>query len=190
MYIKMQPPVFKNTGAAIMGKIIFYEDKNFGGRHYECMSDCADLHSMFDSCRSIRVESGMFMIYDRPNYMGNQYFMKRGEYPDYMGMTSLNDCVRSCRMIPTHRGNFRMKLYQHFDMGGEIVELGDDCPNLMDRFHISNFNSCNVDGHWLIYEQPNYRGRHYYLRPGQYRSFNEWSSMNSRVGSIKRLKDL
>lgn len=92
------------TGCLILlHQIIFYEDRNFGGRHYECMSDCADLHSMFDRCRSIRVESGMFMIYDRPGYMGNQYFMKRGEYSDYLSMTGMNDCVRSCRMIPVVR---------------------------------------------------------------------------------------
>lgn len=67
------------------------------------MSDCTDLHSMFDRCRSIRVESGMFMIYDRPGYAGNQYFLRRGEYPDYMGTTGLNDCVRSCCNIPPVR---------------------------------------------------------------------------------------
>ncbi|XP_060910640.1 beta/gamma crystallin domain-containing protein 1-like [Labrus mixtus] len=177
--------------ADIMGKIIFYEDRNFQGRHYECMSDCADLHSMFDRCRSIRVESGMFMIYDRPSYTGNQYFMRRGEYSDYMGVAGLNDCVRSCRMIPMHRGGYRMRLFEHFDMEGEMMELSEDCPNLMERFHNSNFNSCNVmDGHWLMYEQPNYRGRHFYLRPGQYKSFSEWNGNNSRVGSIRRLMDL
>ncbi|XP_047456100.1 gamma-crystallin S-1-like [Mugil cephalus] len=174
-----------------MGKIIFYEERNFRGRYYECMSDCADLHSMFDRCRSIRVESGMFMIYDRPGYMGNQFFMRRGEYADYMSMTSMNDCVRSCRMIPTHDSRFRMRLYEHFDMGGEMMELTDDCPNLMDRFRISHFNSCNVmDGHWLLYEHPNYRGHHYYLRPGRYRTFSEWSGSSSRIGSLRRLMDL
>ncbi|XP_068184681.1 gamma-crystallin S-1-like [Antennarius striatus] len=174
-----------------MGKIIFYEERNFRGRHYECMSDCAELHSMFERCRSIRVESGMFMIYDRPGYMGNQYFLRRGEYSDYMGTTGLNHCVRSCRMIPVHSGSFRLRLYEHFDMGGEMMELTGDCPNLMDRFHMSNYNSCNVmEGHWLVYEQPNYRGRHYYLRPGHYKSFTEWRGNNSRMGSIKRLVDL
>ena len=71
------------------------------------------------------------------------------------------------------------------------MELTDDCPNLMDRFHLSNYNSCNVmDGHWLIYEQPHYRGRHYYLKPGQYKTFSDWMGNNSRIGSIRRLKDL
>ncbi|XP_061917581.1 gamma-crystallin M2-like isoform X1 [Entelurus aequoreus] len=174
-----------------MGKIIFYEDRDFRGCHYECTSDCTDLQAMFDRCRSIRVESGMFMIYDRPGYLGNQCFMSRGDNPDYMGSSCMNDCVRSCRLIPMHRGSFRMRLYEHFDMDGQMMELTGDCPNLSERFRVSNCNSCDVsEGHWLLYEQPNYRGRHFYLRPGTYRSFNEWSGTTSRVGSVKRLMDL
>ncbi|KAK0146436.1 Gamma-crystallin M2 [Merluccius polli] len=175
----------------MMGKIIFYEDKNFGGRHYECSNDCADLHTMFNRCQSIRVENGMFMIYDRPNFMGNQFFARKGEYSDYMRMMGMNDCVRSCRHIPMHRGNFRMRLYERSDMSGQMNELSDDCPNLMDRFRMSDFNSCNVmDGHWLMYEQPNYRGRHYYVSPGEYRRYNDWGSMNPKIGSIRRVMDL
>lgn len=81
-------------------QIIFYEDRNFQGRSHECSSDCADLHSYFNRCNSIRVESGCFMIYERPNYMGNQYYLRRGEYSDNQRMIGMNDCVRSCRMIP------------------------------------------------------------------------------------------
>ncbi|XP_037542148.1 gamma-crystallin S-1-like [Nematolebias whitei] len=172
----------------MVGKIVFYEDRNFGGRYYECMSDCADLHLLFHHCRSIRVESGMFVVYDRPGFTGNQYFMRRG---DYMSTTGMSYCVRSCRVIPVHSGNFRIRLYEHFDMGGEMMELMDDCSNLMGRFHLQNFNSCTVmEGHWFLYEQPNYRGHNYYVRPGQYRSFMEWSGISSRIGSIRRAIDL
>uniref|UniRef100_A0A673BEQ8 Crystallin, gamma M7 n=1 Tax=Sphaeramia orbicularis TaxID=375764 RepID=A0A673BEQ8_9TELE len=164
---------------------------NFGGRYYECMSDCADLHSMFQRCRSIRVESGMFMIYDRPGYTGNQYFMKRGGYADYMGKAGMNNCVRSCRMIPSHSSTFRIRLYEHFDMGGEMMELTSDCPNLvMERFNVHDIFSCNVtDGNWLFYEHPNYRGRMYLIRPGEYKRFSEWGGRSARVGSIRRIMD-
>ncbi|KAM8857115.1 uncharacterized protein ACB058_008894 [Synchiropus picturatus] len=179
----------RTSSTANMGKIVFYEEKNFGGRHHECMSDCSDLQSLFDRCRSIRVENGMFMIYDRPGYAGTPFFMRRGEYTDIMGMSGMKDCVRSCRMIPMHRGNFRIRLYENQDMRGEMKELTEDCPNLTDRLH--HTNSCEVvDGHWLMYEQPNYRGRQFYLRPGQYRSYSEWNGSTPRVGSIRRLMDL
>ncbi|KAJ8283038.1 hypothetical protein COCON_G00055570 [Conger conger] len=172
-------------------QIIFYEDSNFGGRHHECSGDCADLHSYFSRCHSIRVQSGCFMIYDRSNYMGHQYFLRRGEYSDYQRVMGMNDCVRSCRMIPMHHSSYRMRLYERSDLGGRMMELMDDCPNMMDRFHMSDFHSCNVmDGHWLMYDQANYRGRHFYLRPGEYRRYSDWGGMSPRIGSIRRIMDL
>ncbi|XP_014020740.1 gamma-crystallin M2 [Salmo salar] len=173
-----------------MGKIIFYEDRNFQGRSHECNSDCADLHSYFNRCNSLRVESGCFMVYERPNYMGNQYFVRRGEYPDNQRMIGINDCIRSCRMIPMHRGNYRMRMYDRPDMGGQMNELSDDCPNVQDRFRMSDINSCNVmDGHWLMYDQPNYKGRQYYVRPGEYRRFSDWGGQSPKIGSLRRITD-
>ncbi len=40
------------------------------------------------------------MMYDRPSYMGNQYFFRRGDYADYMSMFGMSESIRSCRMIP------------------------------------------------------------------------------------------
>uniref|UniRef100_A0A3B4Y903 Beta/gamma crystallin 'Greek key' domain-containing protein n=1 Tax=Seriola lalandi dorsalis TaxID=1841481 RepID=A0A3B4Y903_SERLL len=174
-----------------MGKIIFYEDRNFGGRHYECMSDCADLHSMFDRCRSIRVESGIFMIYEKPNYTGNQYYLRRGEYPDFHQWTGVDDSVSSCRLIPMQGpSSFSMRLYERIEFGGQMMDLADDCPSVLDRFHINDIFSCNVtNGNWLFYEHPNYRGRMYLIRPGEYKRFSEWGGRSARVGSIRRIMD-
>ncbi|XP_064165893.1 gamma-crystallin M3-like isoform X2 [Anguilla rostrata] len=172
-----------------MGKIIFYEERNFGGRSYECMSDCAELTSYLSRCHSCRVESGCFMLYDRSNYMGNQYFVRRGEYSDYSRM-GMSDCFRSCRMIPMHRGSFRMRIYERDNFGGQMMEMMDDCDSIMDRYHMSDCQSCNVmDGHWLMYEQPHYRGRMMYMRPGEYRSFRDMGYSNMRFMSMRRIMD-
>ena len=61
------------------------------------------MSSYISRCHSCRVESGCFMVYDRPNYMGNQYFIRRGEYADYMSMWGMNSWIKSCRMIPMVR---------------------------------------------------------------------------------------
>ncbi|KAL7384724.1 hypothetical protein ABVT39_007589 [Epinephelus coioides] len=174
-----------------MGKIIFYEDRNFQGRSYECMSDCADMSSYLSRCHSCRVESGCFMVYDRPNYMGNQYFMRRGEYADYMSMMGMSGGIRSCRMIPMHRGQFRMRIYERENFGGQMHELMDDCDNIMDRYRMNDCMSCHVmDGHWLMYEQPHYRGRMMYLRPGEYRSFRDMGMSGMRFMSMRRIIDM
>lgn len=39
------------------------------------------------------------MVYERPNYMGYQYVVKRGEYPEYQRWMGVNDRISSCKMI-------------------------------------------------------------------------------------------
>ncbi|XP_029936315.1 gamma-crystallin S-1-like isoform X2 [Myripristis murdjan] len=175
---------------ANMGKIVFYEEKNFGGRSFEYSSDCVDLQCQFSRCNSIRVENGCFMIYDKPNYTGNQYYLKKGDYPDYHCWTGVNDSVSSCRLIPPDQRSFNMRLYERIEFGGQMMDLVDDCPSVMDRFHMNDIFSCNVtDGNWLFYEHPNYRGRMYLIRPGEYKRFSEWGGRSARVGSIRRIMD-
>ncbi|XP_070786722.1 gamma-crystallin M3-like isoform X1 [Enoplosus armatus] len=178
-------------------QIIFYEDRNFQGRSYECSSDCSDIHMHVNRCNSCRVDNGCFMVYDRPNFMGNQVFLRRGEYSDFqrmgsmMGMTMM-DNIRSCRMIPMHRGQFRMRIYERENFVGQMHELMDDCESLQDRYSMSDCQSCNVmDGHWLMFEQSNFRGRMMYVRPGEYRNLREMGMSNmSRISSIRRIMDM
>lgn len=80
-------------------QIVFYEDKNFQGRYFECNSDCPELNTYFSHCNSVRVESGAWVLYERPNYLGYQYILTRGEYPDYQCWMGYNDSIRSCRII-------------------------------------------------------------------------------------------
>uniref|UniRef100_A0A8C1GTE2 Crystallin, gamma MX, like 1 n=1 Tax=Cyprinus carpio TaxID=7962 RepID=A0A8C1GTE2_CYPCA len=172
-----------------MGKIIFYEDKNFQGRSYECTSVCDDLYSHFRRCNSIRIESGNWMVYEWPHFMGYQYFLHQGEYADYQWWMGFNDFVRSCRMIPqvspplllTNANLTVCLIYKSFS-------ITDSCDvySLHDRFHYNDIHSCNVqDGYWIFYEHPNYRGRQNLLRPGKYRRYSDWCAMSSRVSSIR-----
>ncbi|XP_048390476.1 gamma-crystallin S-1-like [Stegostoma tigrinum] len=174
-----------------MGKIIFYEDRNFQGRHYECSSDCADLTPYFSRCNSIRVESDWWVLYEKPNYMGYQYVLTRGDYPDYQRWMGFNDCVRSCRFYPYYRGgSYRMRIYERPDFGGQMMEFTDDCPSVYDHFRYHDIHSCHVmDGYWIFYEHPSYRGRQYFLRPGEYRRYTDWGATCSTIGSFRRMRD-
>ncbi|XP_078408938.1 gamma-crystallin S-1-like [Cetorhinus maximus] len=188
--------------------IIFYEDRNFQGRYYECSSDCADLSLYFSHCHSIRVESDWWVMNERPNYMGYQYVLSRGEYPDYQHWMEFNDSIGSCRSYPyvatwlppsrgtkmghefLPRGNYRMRIYERPDFGGQMMEFMDDSPSVYDRFRYRDIHSCHVmDGYWIFYEHPNYRGRQYFLRPGEYRRYSDWGGYNSTIGSFRRMRD-
>ena len=83
-----------------------------------------------------------------------------------------------------------MKIYERENFTGQMHEVMDDCESLQDRYFMSDCQSCNVmDGHWLMFEQPNYKGRMIYVRPGEHRNFREMSNV-MRVSSMRRIMDI
>ncbi|XP_076837382.1 gamma-crystallin M2-like [Brachyhypopomus gauderio] len=175
-----------------MGKIVFYEDRNFSGRSHEWSGDCPDTSPFLSRCHSCRVESGCWMVYDRSDYTGGRHFLRRGEYADCMGLWGWSSWPRSCRMIPVYRGNYRMRVYDKENFTGQMMEVTDDCESFTDRYHWSGgCGSCHVmDGHWLMYEHPHYRGKMWYFGPGEYRNFREMMGTGStRFMSMRRIMD-
>ncbi|XP_053326771.1 gamma-crystallin 1-like [Spea bombifrons] len=174
-----------------MGKIIFYEDRDFQGRSYECNSDCSDLHCYFNYCNSVRVENGDWILYEHPNYTGHQYFLRKGEYPDFQRWFGYNDQIRSCRVINQYQDKFRIRIYERENFRGKTMEFTDDCPNVFILFHFRDIHSCNVlEGHWIFYEQQDFRGRQYYLKPKEYKRCTDWGALTPRVGSLRRVQEL
>ncbi|EHB15286.1 Gamma-crystallin C [Heterocephalus glaber] len=135
--------------------------------------------------------AGCWMLYDRPNYQGYQYFLRRGDYPDHHGCMGLSDAVRSCRLIPQQTGSHRMWLYETEDHKGLMMELSEDCSCTQDRFLLSKVCSLYVlEGCWVLYELPNYRGQQYLLRPQEYRRYHDWGAVDPKAASLRRVVDL
>ncbi len=42
---------------------------------------------------------GHWVGYEKPNYMGYQYILGRGEYPNFHHWMGFNSCIRSCQMF-------------------------------------------------------------------------------------------
>ncbi|TKS67877.1 Beta-crystallin S [Collichthys lucidus] len=161
------------------------------GRCYECDSDCSDFHACLSRCNSIRVESGAWVVYERPNYTGFQYVLTRGEYPEYQRWMALNDRLCSCKMIHFTSGTqYKMQLYEKSDFRGQVVEVAEDCASLMEKFHWREVNSCKVfEGWWVFYEHPNYHGRQYFLEKGEYHKPDDWGAVCAMVQSFRRFTE-
>ncbi|XP_058404642.1 gamma-crystallin C-like isoform X1 [Diceros bicornis minor] len=174
-----------------MGKITFFEDRAFQGRRYECTSDQPNLQPHLSRCNSIRVDSGCWMLYERAHYQGLQYLVRRGDYPDYLHWMGQGDSVGSCCLIPQQTRSHRLRLYEREDHKGPVMELSEDCSSIQDRFRLSEVRSLHVlEGCWVLYEMPNYRGRQYLLRPGEYRHYHDWGAVDAKAGSLRRVVDL
>ncbi|XP_056392628.1 gamma-crystallin 1-like [Hyla sarda] len=171
-------------------QIILYEEKNFKGRYYKCGNDCPNLNLYISRCNSVLVIKGSWMVYEHTNYKGNQYFLNRGEYPNFQKWLGFNDSITSCIAIPQYKGSYRLRLYERNNFGGKMLEAMDDCPSVCDRFNHHDIQSCTVfDGYWLFYELPHYLGHQYLLRPGEYERFSDWGAQNARVGSFKQITE-
>nr|XP_020475712.1 gamma-crystallin M2-like [Monopterus albus] len=89
-----------------------------------------------------------------------------------------------------NRGSYRLCIYEKPDFSGHMMEFMDDCPCVSDRFHHRHVYSCNVmNGYWIFYEYPNYRGRQYFLRPGEYRRYRDWCATCAVLGSFRRVTE-
>ncbi|XP_077359866.1 gamma-crystallin M2-like isoform X1 [Festucalex cinctus] len=174
-----------------MGKIVFYEGCNFQGRHWECGSDCADTFLHFSRCNSMRVSGGHLVAYEKANFAGYQYVVGPGDYPDFGSWMGFNDRIRSCQMFPPYRGSYKLKLFSRPDMSGQATEVSDDCPDVYSHLGLHDVYSCDVaEGFWVLYEHPDYRGRQFFLRPGEYRACGDWGCQQPAVGSLRRIKTL
>uniref|UniRef100_F6SLN9 Gamma-crystallin S n=1 Tax=Ornithorhynchus anatinus TaxID=9258 RepID=F6SLN9_ORNAN len=173
------------TGA----KITFYEDKNFQGRRYECDCDSADFHTYLSRCNSIRVDGGAWVVYERPNFAGAMYVLTRGEYPDYQRWMGLSDRLGSCKAIHlSSGGQYKIQIFEKSDFGGQMFEATEDCPSVLEQFHLREIHSCKVpEGVWVFYEQPNYRGRQYLLDKEDYRKPVDWAAAGPTVQSFRRV---
>ncbi|XP_047226588.1 gamma-crystallin M2-like [Girardinichthys multiradiatus] len=172
-------------------KIIFYEDRNFQGRSYECDKEFPDMHPHFTRCNSIKVESGCWVLYEKPNYTGFQYVLTRGEYPDYQRWMGYNDSIRSCRTFSyTSEGPYRIRIYERPNFQGQMMEFSEDCESVQEHFRSHDIYSCNVmDGYWTLYEHPSFRGRQYFMSPGEYRKFSDWGATCATTGSFRKITE-
>ncbi|XP_061917442.1 gamma-crystallin B-like [Entelurus aequoreus] len=170
------------------GKITFYQDQNYKGDYYECSSDCPELNGHLSRCSSVRVKSGAWVLFERPNYLGYQYVLTKGEYPDYRQWMGYTDSVRSCHVIPNVSGAFRIRVFERPDFGGQTLECTQDVSQLSDLWLQGAVHSAQVqDGAWVLYELPDYRGHQYLLERGQYRRHTEWAAPDPTVGSLRRV---
>lgn len=81
-------------------------------------------------------------------------------------------------------------MFEKGDFGGQMFEATEDCPSIMDECRIREVHACRVlEGVWVFYEHPNYRGRQYLLPKGEYRQPVEWGAVSPAVQSFRSIAE-
>uniref|UniRef100_A0A8C9MVW4 Crystallin gamma N n=1 Tax=Serinus canaria TaxID=9135 RepID=A0A8C9MVW4_SERCA len=173
-------------------QITFYEGKCFTGRKLDVCGSCNSFQDQgfLNRVNSICVQSGAWVCFDHPDFRGQQYILEHGEYPDFYRWNGRSDHLGSCRPIGMHGEHYRIEIFEGSHFRGPSLELTEDCSFLQGQgWDKTCINALKVygDGAWVLYEEPNYRGRMYVVERGEFSSFNEWQARSASVQSIRRV---
>uniref|UniRef100_A0A8C4XQY1 Beta/gamma crystallin 'Greek key' domain-containing protein n=1 Tax=Falco tinnunculus TaxID=100819 RepID=A0A8C4XQY1_FALTI len=116
----------------------------FEGCSCEAITDQPDLRAYLNCCDSLKVETGCWMVYEYPNYIGYQYLLRKGEYPDSQHWTGFSDSIRSCCIITAVSFPYCLHIYNRNYFGGRILEFIGNCSSLQVDFHYRDIQSCNT----------------------------------------------
>ncbi|MGH0143779.1 UNVERIFIED_CONTAM: hypothetical protein FKN15_000935 [Acipenser sinensis] len=90
----------------------------------------------------------------------------------------------------TSSSQCKIQLYDKGDFAGQVFKATEDCPSVMDQFRTREVHSCKVlEGAWVFFEHPNYRGRQYLLQKGEYHRPVDWGAVCPTVQSFRRLTE-
>ncbi|NXP35407.1 CRGN protein, partial [Leiothrix lutea] len=188
-------------------QITFYEGKCFTGRKLDVCGSCNSFQDQgfLNRVNSICVQSGAWVCFDHPDFRGQQYILEHGEYPDFYRWNGRSDHLGSCRPIGMVSG---MLLGLAFPAGAllglvypghrspaskclkNLCSLEIGCPTGQERVSWVGAQGSGEPPfvpRWVLYEEPNYRGRMYVVERGEFSSFNEWQARSASVQSIRRV---
>ncbi|KAK0155139.1 Gamma-crystallin N-A [Merluccius polli] len=152
------------------------------------------LNDHMGSCRPIRMVRTPLGPAHRPTHrQTDRQTDKTDQQTDRPKRTSMTDEISngSIDMFRLRHGeHYRVELFEEANFAGQFVELCEDCPFLQGRGLVKNcVNSIKAygDGAWVLYEEPNYRGRMYVVERGDYCTHMEWQAQNPNIKSIRRV---
>eukprot|EP00070_Physeter_catodon_P017554 XP_023976819.2 beta-crystallin B3 isoform X2 [Physeter catodon] len=175
-------------------QVIVYEMENFQGKRCELSAECPNLtESLLEKVGSIQVESGPWLAFERRAFRGEQYVLEKGDYPrwDAWSNSHRGDSLLSLRPLQIDGPDHKLHLFENPAFGGRKMEIvDDDVPSLWAHGFQDRVASVRaINGTWVGYEFPGYRGRQYVFERGEYRHWNEWDASQPQLQSVRRIRD-
>ncbi|XP_036028487.1 beta-crystallin B3 [Onychomys torridus] len=175
-------------------KVIVYELENFQGKRCELSAECPNLtDSLLEKVGSIQVESGPWLAFERRAFRGEQFVLEKGDYPrwDAWSSSRRSDILLSLRPLHIDGPDHKLHLFENPAFSGRKMEIvDDDVPSLWAHGFQDRVASIRViNGTWVGYEFPGYRGRQYVFERGEFRHWNEWDANQPLLQSVRRIRD-
>ncbi|XP_056422202.1 beta/gamma crystallin domain-containing protein 1 isoform X3 [Hyla sarda] len=152
---------------------------------------------------SIKVHCGVWLLYEESGFQGVPFIMEPGEYPDLSFLNIQEAYIGSTR--PLKMGSrkvenpyepkiviFEKPMFEgrHVELDREILTLQNlEIPEGTEEEQELAFNTIGsvriLNGLWVGYEKPGYKGHQYLLEEGDYEEWKHWGGYNRLLQSLR-----
>lgn len=167
--------------------IVLYSGEDFRGEARGVFSDERGLDRFNDRARSVRVNSGAWLLCEDVDYRGRCEYVDR-DIRDLREI-GLHGRLSSLQLTSFDQGpgSEAITLFQHPDFRGDYLGFDQDVRGLSQYNFNDQISSIRVtEGSWLICEDGDFRGRCEIIN-GDIRSLSDLG-MNDRISSFRRLR--
>jgi len=144
-------------------QITLYRDTNFGGR-VVTVSTCGSSnlgndYGFNDQTSSIRVQSGIWLVYNDSDYSGSVYILTPGEYPNPGTWGGTNDALSSLRPLPGVQGDNMCILFKDSNYGSRMVTFTQSMADMTGiDFNDQASSAIVLGGSWMLYKDADFKG--------------------------------
>ncbi|XP_066557711.1 serine-rich adhesin for platelets isoform X2 [Amia ocellicauda] len=176
-----------------MGRLVSYFD--------DTIETCT--YGLPQTTASIRVVSGIWLVFDQPGFLGCLSVLEPGEYPVPETWGFPEPFVRSLR--PLKMGGIKVEnpnepkaiVYEKPCFEGEYMEIEKDVFSFKEKDENSEISPCwtkklssvgsikILGGLWVGYEGAGFEGNQYVLEEGEYQDWRDWGACNEQLQSLR-----
>uniref|UniRef100_A0A3P8UIG5 Beta/gamma crystallin 'Greek key' domain-containing protein n=1 Tax=Cynoglossus semilaevis TaxID=244447 RepID=A0A3P8UIG5_CYNSE len=181
-----------------LSRIDLFSEVNGLGRMSSFCDDTVELGSygIPQTTGSIRVHSGVWLVYTDPGFAGLIGVLEAGEYPCPEAWGFSEPFVGSLR--PLRTGVIRVEqphevkalLFEKPNFDGACVEVDDLVYGLQeiqeDQTSLSSVGSMKIlSGLWVGYQEADFEGQQYVLEEGHYPHWTDWGGTEAGLLSLR-----
>nr|XP_032639485.1 beta/gamma crystallin domain-containing protein 1 isoform X2 [Chelonoidis abingdonii] len=155
--------------------MIMYSEKDFGtkGSSINVLGIISNLRDTGYGLRtqSIHVLSGVWVVYENPDFTGEQYILDKGLYPSAEAWGGKNSKISSVQpvvadTINSLMGKFKVQLFSEPEFKGNCQIFEKNTNYIDDSF--APKSSKVLGGSWIAYDKEDFSGNQYVLEEGTY----------------------
>ncbi|XP_052001050.1 beta/gamma crystallin domain-containing protein 1-like isoform X2 [Xyrauchen texanus] len=188
------------------GKIVIYQQAQFGGESYEVFRDIEDATSLnLSPVISLKVVRGCWLLYEKPGFQGRSIALEEGPLevanewaetepsgevePNSLPLPTTPMVIGSIRLALRDYSLPKIDLFTEVNGMGRMTSFCDDTIEICSFGILQSTGSIKVhSGVWMVFSDPGFQGLLAVLEEGVYPCPENWGFLTPFVGSLRPLK--